>query len=65
MQQQKNNITFACVPSPPLPGVKGGETGEAASPSRPVPMLIRVKTADAAAGLLKEIDKRRGKKKAD
>ncbi|KAL7061484.1 hypothetical protein AAHC03_01711 [Spirometra sp. Aus1] len=55
---QKNNITFACVPSPPLPGDK--ET-DASSPARPVPMLVRVKTEDMAKELLKNLDKYRGK----
>ncbi|VDM18269.1 unnamed protein product [Hydatigera taeniaeformis] len=63
MQLQKNNITFACVPSPPLPGNSKTKEGEdAASPPRPVPMLIRVKSPEAAENLLAEIDKHRGKK---
>ncbi|KAL5111787.1 Nuclear pore complex protein Nup50 [Taenia crassiceps] len=62
MQLQKNNITFACVPSPPLPGNTKTEGEDAVSPPRPVPMLIRVKSAEAAENLLTEIDKYRGKK---
>ncbi|VDM04114.1 unnamed protein product [Schistocephalus solidus] len=58
MHLQKNNITFACVPLPPLPGDK---EPDASSPTRPVPMLIRVKTEDMATELLKNLDKYRGK----
>ncbi|VDD74002.1 unnamed protein product [Mesocestoides corti] len=60
MQLQKNNITFACVPSPPLPGAS--QNDEATSSPRPVPMLIRVKNDEAAENLLSEIEKHRGKK---
>lgn len=62
MQLQKNNIVFACVPSPPLmdaPKLKEGE--DADSSPRPVPMLIRVKTPEVAESLLAEIDRHRGK----
>ncbi|VDK36259.1 unnamed protein product [Taenia asiatica] len=62
MQLQRNNITFACVPSPPLPGNAKTEGEDTASPPRPVSMLIRVKSIEAAENLLAEIDKYRGKK---
>lgn len=58
MHVQRNNVVFACVPSPPLPvGAVKGDDGD----NSPVPMLIRVKTPEAAAALLMEIDKHRGK----
>nr|CDS29077.1 nuclear pore complex protein nup50 [Hymenolepis microstoma] len=58
MHVQRNNVVFACVPSPPLPvGAVKGDDGD----NSPVPMLIRVKTPEAAAALLVEIDKHRGK----
>ncbi|VDN97503.1 unnamed protein product [Rodentolepis nana] len=57
MHLQKNNVVFACVPSPPLPvGAVKGDDGD----NSLVPMLIRVKTPEAAAALLTEIDKHRG-----
>lgn len=63
MQLQKNNITFACIPFPPLPGTtKSKEEAEISSPPRPVPMLIRVKDSEVAESLLVEIDTHRGKR---
>ncbi|KAM7540119.1 hypothetical protein Aperf_G00000040430 [Anoplocephala perfoliata] len=62
MQLQKNNVVFACVPSPPLMSAPKPKEGEDAnSPPRPVPMLIRVKTPEMAEALLAEINKHRGK----
>ena len=62
MQLQKNNIAFACVPFPPLPGRAKAKEEETNSPPRPVPMLIRVKNPEAAKSLLAEFDTHRGKK---
>ncbi|VDL45082.1 unnamed protein product [Hymenolepis diminuta] len=61
MHLQKNNVVFACVPSPPLPVAAVKEAEGDNSQTHPVPMLIRVKTPEAAAALLSEIDKHRGK----
>ncbi|KAA0191706.1 Nuclear pore complex protein nup50 [Fasciolopsis buskii] len=60
-KRQKNNLTFVCVPTPPLP-VFGKQTKEQeqTDSSKPVPMLIRVKSEDNAIELLHKIDQHRG-----
>ncbi|CAL8085857.1 unnamed protein product [Calicophoron daubneyi] len=58
-KQQKNNLTFVCVPSPPLP-IKQAANESPGGSLKAFPMLIRVKTESGASELLKEIDQHRG-----
>ncbi|KAF5396754.1 Nuclear pore complex protein Nup50 [Paragonimus heterotremus] len=56
---QKNNLTLVCVPSPPLP-ISHSKQSEDGANVKPVPMLLRVKTEEAAMELLKQFDRHRG-----
>lgn len=60
-KRQKNNLTFVCIPTPPLP-VFGKQTKEQeqTEASKPIPMLIRVKSEENAIELLHKIDQHRG-----
>ncbi|VEL40981.1 unnamed protein product [Protopolystoma xenopodis] len=62
IKQQKNNLTLVCVPNPPVPGAnceKKELDSSLNDKSNLVPMLIRVKTEDAASNLLEELNKYR------
>ncbi|KAF7256024.1 hypothetical protein EG68_06973 [Paragonimus skrjabini miyazakii] len=56
---QKNNLTLVCVPSPPLP-ISHSKQSEDGANVKPVPMLLRAKTEEAAMELLKQFDRHRG-----
>ncbi|CAH8837315.1 unnamed protein product [Trichobilharzia szidati] len=62
IKQQKNNLTLVCVPSPPLPSQGKSSSGskEGDEQPKPVPLLIRVKTEEAAGELLSQMDLHRG-----
>lgn len=47
----KNNVMVVCVPNPPV---------DDKNPSSPIPLLIRVKTADDADELHKILEEKRG-----
>lgn len=47
----KNNVMVVCVPNPPV---------DDKNPSCPIPLLIRVKTADDADELHKILEEKRG-----
>lgn len=47
----KNNVMVVCVPNPPV---------DDKNPSSPVPLLIRVKTADDADELHKILEEKKG-----
>lgn len=47
----KNNVMVVCVPNPPI---------DDKNPSSPIPLLIRVKTAEDADELLKTLDEKKG-----
>ena len=52
-RQGKNNVSMVCVPNPPV--------DKKADPSKPVPMLIRVKTGEDADKLLEKMEEHRKK----
>ncbi|XP_052067390.1 nuclear pore complex protein Nup50-like [Mytilus californianus] len=52
-RQGKNNVSMICVPNPPV--------DKKADPSKPVPMLIRVKTSEDADQLLEKMEELRKK----
>lgn len=52
-RQGKNNVSLICVPNPPI--------NPKDDPATPVPMLIRVKTAEDADQLLEKMDEIRNK----
>ncbi|KAF7248438.1 hypothetical protein EG68_08578 [Paragonimus skrjabini miyazakii] len=56
---QKNNLTLVCVPSPPLP-ISYSKQSEDGANVKPVPMLLRAKTEEAAMELLKQFERHRG-----
>ena len=49
-KQVKNNVSFVCVPNPPIKGVEG-----------PASMLVKVKSADMAGELVKKLQEIQGK----
>ena len=52
-RQGKNNVSMICVPNPPV--------DSKADPTKPVPMLVRVKTAEDADQLLQKMNEVRKK----